>query len=98
MPLTPQERARKNERVILHALADAGQSEVAKAMGVAESTVSRFKDGGITQAAQLLAHCGLKVVPAHVECFEPTYVASLRELARHGIEHGPRTLDWSDAR
>ncbi|HEX7891448.1 MAG TPA: CII family transcriptional regulator [Ramlibacter sp.] len=94
--LTPQQRARKNEQVILHALADTGQSEVARAMGVAESTISRFKDGGIGQAAQLLAHIGLKVVPAGVQCFDPVYVEALRELAKHGVDHGPRSVDWSD--
>lgn len=95
--LNPQERARKNERVILHALAETGQSEVAKAMSVAESTISRFKDGGICQAAQLLAHCGLKVVPIGVQCFDPAYVEALRELAKHGVDHGPKQVDWSDA-
>lgn len=95
--LPPADRARKNEQVILHALAAAGQSTVALAMGVNESTVSRMKGEAITQAAALLAHCGLKVVPVGAQCFDPAYVASLRELARHGIEHGPRQLDWSDA-
>jgi hypothetical protein len=94
--VTPPDRARKNETVILQALASTGQSEVARAMGVAESTVSRFKDGGISQAASLLAHCGLKVVPAGVQCFDPAYVEALRELAKHGVDHGPRQVDWSD--
>lgn len=94
--LPPPERARKNEQVILHALAAAGQSTVALAMGVNESTVSRMKDGALAQAAALLAHCGLKVVPVGVQCFDPGYVEALRELAKHGVEHGPRRLDWSD--
>lgn len=97
LEVSPQERARKNERVILQALAERGQSEVARAMAVAESTVSRFKDGGISQAASLLAHCGLKVVPSGVQCFDPAYVEALRELAKHGVDHGPRHVDWSDA-
>jgi hypothetical protein len=61
--LSPIERSRKNEQVILQALAATGQGELAKAMGVHESTVSRFKEGGITQFAAALAHLGLKVVP-----------------------------------
>lgn len=94
--LPPVERARKNEQLILQALASTGQSTVANAMGLNESTVSRMKDGAITQAAALLAHCGLKVVPVGAQCFDPEYVAALRELAKHGVEHGPRRLDWSD--
>lgn len=94
--MPPQERARKNEQMILQALAGTGQAALAQRMGCHESTVSRMKDGGIGQFAQALAHMGLKVVPAGVQCFDPVYVESLRELARHGIEHGPRGLDWSD--
>jgi hypothetical protein len=96
--LPPPERARKNEQVILQALAAAGQSTVALAMGVDESTISRMKGGDIGKAAALLAHCGLKVVPSGAQCFDPGYVEALRELAKHGVEHGPRQLDWSDTK
>lgn len=95
-PIPPIERARKNEAVILQSLAAAGQSTVALAMGVNESTVSRMKGGDIAHAAALLAHCGLKVVPVTAQCFDPDYVDALRELAKHGVAHGPKQLDWSD--
>jgi hypothetical protein len=94
--MPPAERARKNEQVILHALASTGQTVLAQRMGVHESTISRLKDGGIATFAAALAHLGMKVVPVGVQCFDPVYVESLRELARHGIEHGPRQVDWSD--
>jgi hypothetical protein len=95
--LSPVERARKNEQVILHALASTGQNTVALAMGVNESTVSRFKDGGLAQAAALVAHCGLKVVPVGMACYEPGYVEALKTLAEVGIrQHAPK-LDWSEA-
>lgn len=93
---TPADRARKNETIMLQALAAAGQNTVAIAMGVNESTISRFKDGGITQAAALIAHCGLKVVPAGVQCFDPEYVASLRCLAEVGIRQQAPKLDFRD--
>jgi hypothetical protein len=97
--LSPVERARKNEQVVLQALAATGQSELAKSMAVHESTVSRMKDGGITTFASALAHLGLKVVPVGVECFDPEYVGALRTLAGVGIRQGdaPR-LDWSDVK
>lgn len=96
--LPPAERARKNEQVILQALAATGQSTVALAMGVNESTVSRMKDGAIGQAAALLAHMGLKVVPVGVECFDPEYVAALRTLAAHGVQKEAPMLDWGDVK
>lgn len=95
--LSPVERARKNEQVVLQALAATGQSELARAMAVHESTVSRMKDGGITQFAAALAHLGLKVVPAGVECFDPEYVSALRTLANVGIQKDAPKLDWTDA-
>jgi hypothetical protein len=95
--LPPVERARKNEQVILQSLAATGQAALAQRMGCHESTVSRLKDGGITQFAAALAHMGLKVVPVGVQCFDPGYVEALRTLAARGIcQEAPR-LDWSDA-
>jgi hypothetical protein len=96
--LSPIERARKNEQIVLQALATTGQGELAKAMAVHESTVSRMKDGGITQFAAALAHLGLKVVPVGVECFDPEYVAALRTLAAHGVNKEAPKLDWSDVK
>jgi DNA-directed RNA polymerase specialized sigma24 family protein len=49
--LSPIERARKNVQVILQALAATGQAELAKAMGVHESTISRLKEKDIDQFA-----------------------------------------------
>lgn len=96
-PISPAERARKNESVMLQALAATGQNTVALAMGVNESTISRFKDGGLAQAAQLLAHCGLKVVPVGMACFDPNYVEALKTLAEVGIRQQAPKLDWSES-
>lgn len=94
--LSPIERARKNVQIILQSLAATGQSELAKAMAVHESTVSRMKDGGIDTFGAALAHLGLKVVPVGVECFDPTYVEALKTLAARGIGTDAPKLDWSD--
>jgi hypothetical protein len=95
--LSPAERSRKNEQVVLHALASTGQSELAKAMGCHESTVSRLKDGGIATFAAAAAHLGLKIVPTGMACFDPEYVDALRTLAGVGIrKQAPVSLDWSE--
>lgn len=94
--LPPPERARKNERTILSALASAGQRNLAKDMGIDESTVSRMKQGDITTFSTVLAHLGLKAVPVSMRCYSPEYVEALQTLARVGIRHeGPR-LDWEE--
>lgn len=94
--LSPAERSRKNEQVVLQALAATGQAELAKAMAVHESTVSRMKESGIATFSAALAHLGLKCVPVGVECFDPAYVDALRTLAGVGIKQSAPRLDWSD--
>lgn len=88
-------RARKNESVILKALSEKGQSIVAADIGMHESSVSKAKDN-IQTLANILASCGLKVVPDTVRCFDPEYIESLKHLAREHLRtHGEiRTLEW----
>ena len=95
--LSPIQRARKNESVILQALASMGQIELARAMAVSESTVSRLKDGQISTVAVAMAHLGLKCVPVGHCCFAPEYVEALKTLAAVGLQHSAPTLDWEEA-
>ncbi|MFY8183829.1 MAG: CII family transcriptional regulator [Polynucleobacter sp.] len=65
------ERSRKIESTILRAIAEVGQSEIARLTNVSESTVSRRKEDHIGQMAELLAAAGLKVVPVEYRCIDP---------------------------
>lgn len=90
------EASRKNETTILRALAEHSQARIAEQLGVNDSTISRFKDGGLAQAAALLAACGLKVVPTDMQCFSRDKVNALLTLARDHLvqmEH-PEQLSW----
>lgn len=93
------DKARKNEAVILRALASLGQAHLADLMGVSESLISRQKsDGQLAKTAEMLAHLGLKVVPVDVQCFDPKYVEHLRALAQLGLRQ-PSTdqvLNWEE--
>lgn len=69
---------------------------MAEAVGVSESTISRFKSEHLQQVAAILAEVGLKVVPADYQCFEPTYIAALQRLAAEQLNAqkvAPK-LDW----
>lgn len=61
-----------------------GQNDVANAIGVDGSTVSRFMsdEKDMARALAILAALGLKVVPAEMQCFPPRKVQLLLELAR----------------
>lgn len=63
--------SRKIERMILHSLAEHGQSAVATAIGVSESTVSRLKDGNLETFSKVLAALDLKVVPTSYRSIDP---------------------------
>lgn len=65
------ELSRKIERIILHSLAEHGQSAVANALGVSESTVSRLKDGNLETFSKVLAALDLKVVPTSFRTIDP---------------------------
>lgn len=56
-------RARKIETHLRNQLAEVGQSRMAERLHIAESTVSRWKDGQIEPISIYLASLGLKVVP-----------------------------------
>lgn len=97
--MTAANSARKNEAAILKALASLGQARLADLMGVSESLISRQKsEGHLTKTAEMLAHLGLKVVPAGMKCFDPEYVEHLRALAQIGltIPAQEQALDWEE--
>lgn len=90
------ELARRNERTVLQAFSRVSQARIAEQLGIDDSRVSRFKDGGLEQAAQLLAACGLKVVPIEMQCFPQDKISALLTLARDHLvqmEH-PEQLTW----
>lgn len=75
--VSPQlsETARKVRGALLRGLASVGQSNVAIALGVSETMVSRWKsDGEVDRIAALLDLCGLKAVPREMKCYPPEQV------------------------
>lgn len=88
-------RSRKNHSVILQKLASIGQAKVAESLGVHESTVSRWKDGGgdIEKFANVLATLGLQVAPIEMKLYPDDQIAALFTLLRahmnraDGAEH-----------
>lgn len=84
---TPSERARKAYLTVLQRLQDNGkQTAVATAMGVSESTISRFKNEQLETLCGVLSHLGLKVVPVEMQCFAPERVQALLTLSKAHLE------------
>jgi hypothetical protein len=66
---TPADRARKGAQLAFQALQEPGKaSAIAVCMGMSDATVSRIKNERMEEGLLLLAHLGLKVVPAANRC------------------------------
>lgn len=91
------ERSRKAECLVLRRLASVGQVHVAEALNVSESTVSRMKEGA-RQWIDLLDACGLKVVPADMQCYREDSLQAILTLARQRMEQlqTPDQLQWDE--
>lgn len=81
------ERARKNEQIVLQRLASVGLKQAADAAEVDESTISRWKEKLVTQFCRVLARLGLKVVPDTMRCFDPADIESILHQAHRWMQH-----------
>lgn len=96
---SPAERARKAAGTILQALQVQGMGvAIAAAMGVSESTVSRLKNEHLDDFCRLLAHAGLKVVPADRVCIDPKKLEALATIAAAAMQttESTKRLVWED--
>ena len=73
--------------MIFGALRSKGHAEVAKALGVSESTFSEWLQKHGDRVAQLLTAIDHKAVPIIVKCYEPDYLERIMYFAEIGIRH-----------
>lgn len=93
------ERARKIEATILSALHRTGQVQVARAVGVCESKVSKWIAGGLQDVAAYLDAAGLKVVPQSAKCFDQKQINAIMTLAKQHLSQMESTdqLEWEES-
>lgn len=97
--VTPAERSRKMVSFVLQALQEPGrQVAIAASMGVSESTVSRMKNEQLENMTLLLAHAGLKIVPADYVCVDRMTYESVAHLATRAMSRPEiaKQLIWED--
>lgn len=88
--------SRKTVSILLQRLAPVGtQASLAVAMGVSEATISRNKEH-IEPLALMLAHLGLKVVPAEKVCVSADELKFLRNTYAVVQAHAPHLLSEDD--
>lgn len=96
---TPDERARKSHRIVLQRMQDPGrQVALATVLGVHESTVSRLKNDQLPTMCKVLAHLGLKIVPAELELLDPDKVQAMLVFAKDALQRVEtvRDLRWDE--
>lgn len=90
---SPGETARKAMQKVLQRLQEPGKAgSVAVAMGVSDSTISRIKTERMEEVLNLLAHLGLKVVPADYKCVEPAAYAFLTQTHQRVMQLAPELI------
>lgn len=93
---SPTETARKGVQLALQALQESGKAgAVAAAMGVSDSTISRIKTERLEEVALMLAHLGLKVVPANFKCVNPEAYAFLTTTHERVMRKSPELI-WEN--
>lgn len=90
---TPAETARKGVQLALQALQEPGKAgAVAAAMGVSDSTISRIKTERLEEVVMVLAHLGLKVVPAEFKCVDPAAYTFLTTTHQRVMQKAPQLI------
>lgn len=90
----PPATARKGVQLALQRLQEPGKAgAVAVAMGVSDSTISRIKTERMEEVVALLAHLGLKVVPAEFKCVDRAAFDFLTKTHERVMQRAP-ALIW----
>lgn len=85
-------------QLVLQRLQEPGRAaSVATAMGTSEATVSRMKNERMEDCLRLLAHLGLKVVPAEFKCVDPAAYAFLTATHEKLMRTAPHLIWEADA-
>ena len=90
----PPERARKIVSAVRGRLKEAEtQAAIAAATGQSPATVHRLLNDHLEGFASVLAHLGLKVVPAEFKCIDPDAFAFLTSTHERVMRKAPQ-LVW----
>jgi hypothetical protein len=93
----PSERARKAHSRLLQALSEPGtQRNLAHAMGVSETTISRVKTEHLEGAIALVYQLGFKLVEQDRRCVPSDYLQALQTMAREHMLSGRSVLEWDE--
>jgi hypothetical protein len=98
LSLTAAETGKQGIALAAKALETPGKAgSIAAAMGVADSTISKLRNGAMDDVIRLLAYAGLKVVPSDFEVVDPHALEFLKRLHAKVTHLDPDLLWRPDA-
>ena len=90
--MSPDERTKKAQSLVLQRLAGSTQVAMSAAMGVSESTINRIKTERLEEVLSLISHLGLKVVPADFKCVDAAAYAFLTATHERVMKKAPELI------
>ncbi|MGA6101775.1 transposase family protein [Psychrobacter pocilloporae] len=92
LSLERQRQSRNMQEDILHAIAERKQVNVARHLGVEPSTVGRWIDAKnqesqVVRFCDMLAFCGLKIVPANAQCYNKEKIDILFHITKYHFQN-----------
>ena len=81
---TVEEKARKTHSFVLNTFHDQKQSAIAAALGVSDSTVSKWKET-LEVTCRMLCAAGLKIVPTEHKCYSERELDALFILVKSNV-------------
>ena len=78
--------ARNSLSMALQALAQVGQAEIARCLNLSTSTVSRIKSERLEEVVNVLAVCGLKIVPQDYSGDHAEFIDAALVFAAYGLK------------
>lgn len=92
---TARDRAQRGHSLFLQRIGKVKAGDIAKDMGISDSTLSEIKNKSVEHALLLLAHLGLKCVPSEFRCVDPATFEFMRVSASKLMNQAPQLL-WDE--
>lgn len=92
-PESPRDVARKGHALALRRLAEKKATVVAREMDETDSSISKLKNEQLEQCILLLAHLGIRLVPADAKCLSEQAYQFLTSTHARFVRRAPQ-LVW----
>lgn len=87
--MTPRDRARQSVSLFHKRMSEINAGDVAQLIGWSDSKLSKLKTDHMDECLTLLAHIGLRIVPAHFRCIDEAAFRFLTQSHARVVQKDP---------